>query len=64
MMRLRQTALENGITQFVAEVLPGNLSMLRLLREAGPTTSHYSQGEVEVYVDLSGQAQAGEPVQK
>ena len=53
MRRLRELALENGITEFVAEVLPGNTAMLRLLREAGPTDVRWAQGECEVYVDLT-----------
>lgn len=52
MQRLRALALENGITEFVAEVLPGNTPMFRLLREAGPTRVNVEGGECEVYVDL------------
>jgi RimJ/RimL family protein N-acetyltransferase len=52
MTHLRQAALAEGITEFVAEVLPGNLAMLRLLQEAGDATSRYQQGVVEVHVEL------------
>lgn len=52
MQRLRALALENGITEFVAEVLPGNTPMFRLLHKAGPTRVHARDGECEVYVDL------------
>ena len=53
MQRLRETAIANGITEFVAEVLPGNTAMLRLLREAGPTRVHFDQGVCEAYVNLT-----------
>jgi RimJ/RimL family protein N-acetyltransferase len=52
MVWLRQIALENGIKEFVAEVMPGNVAMLRLLREAGPTEVRTSQGESEARVRL------------
>jgi GNAT superfamily N-acetyltransferase len=52
MSRLRQIALENGIEQFIAEVIPGNIPMLRLLREAGPTEIRTSRGECEATVAL------------
>jgi RimJ/RimL family protein N-acetyltransferase len=52
MKRLRQIALANGVTAFVAEVLPGNTPMFHLLREAGPTALHVDRGECEVRVDL------------
>jgi GNAT superfamily N-acetyltransferase len=53
MERLRAIALANGITAFVAEVLPGNTAMLRLLREAGETQVHPQAGEWQVRVDLT-----------
>jgi GNAT superfamily N-acetyltransferase len=53
MRRLRGIALENGITQFLAEVLPGNTAMLHLLREAGATEVHFYPGELQVLVDLT-----------
>lgn len=53
MRRLRATALQNGITEFVAEVLPGNMPMLHLLHEAGPAEVHFDQGVCEVRVELT-----------
>jgi GNAT superfamily N-acetyltransferase len=53
MRRLRATALQNGITQFVAEVLPGNMPMLHLLHEVGPAEVHLDQGVYEVRVELT-----------
>lgn len=52
MRRLVDTARENGITEFVAEVLTGNAPMYRLLREAGPIETRGSGGVCEVRVDL------------
>jgi RimJ/RimL family protein N-acetyltransferase len=52
MALLREEALRNGITKFVAEVMPGNTPMFHLLSEAGQTTSRYESGECEVVVDL------------
>jgi ribosomal protein S18 acetylase RimI-like enzyme len=53
MGRLREIALQNGITEFVAEVLPGNTAALHLLRAAGSTEAHFEGGEVEARVDLT-----------
>jgi RimJ/RimL family protein N-acetyltransferase len=53
MKRIKALALQNGITEFVADVLPENAPMMRLLREAGPTTTRFSHGECVVHVDLS-----------
>ena len=53
MQRLKAAAVENGITQFVADVIPGNVPMFRLLESAGPIRSHFEQGECEVYVNLT-----------
>lgn len=50
--RLREHALKNGITQFVAEVLPYNTTMLRLLKQAGPTTTTFDCGVFRVTADL------------
>jgi len=53
LMRLiRQLALDNGITEFIAEVLPGNEAMFRLLRKAGSTRVQSQPGECQVYVKL------------
>ena len=57
MKRLREQALRNGITAFVALLLPRNERMLRLLRALGPTQIRAESGTVEVQVDIS-QAEA------
>ncbi len=53
MNRLRATALENGITKFVAELIPGNVRMIRLLEQCGTTEMRYSGGDCEVFVDFA-----------
>jgi len=53
MDRLRGTALEKGITDFVAEVLPTNTGMLRLLRQAGPIEVRREPDAWEVRVDMT-----------
>lgn len=66
MDRLKALALENGIDTFVAELIPGNVRMLRLLEHAGATKIHAEAGECEVWVSLSprhgASAQKSEPV--
>lgn len=52
MWRLRETALRNGINRFLAEVLPGNQAMVRLLEKAGKAEVRIVQGILEVKVDL------------
>ena len=52
MKRLREQALRNGITEFVAVMLPRNARMLRLLRAVGPTQLRAESGTVEVRVDI------------
>ena len=52
MKRLREVALQNGITEFIAEVLPGNIAALRLLHEAGSTRTHWDDGEIDVHVEI------------
>jgi GNAT superfamily N-acetyltransferase len=52
MQRLKRIALQNGITTFVAEVLPGNLPMIKLLDETGPTHTRFLAGVCEVRLDL------------
>jgi RimJ/RimL family protein N-acetyltransferase len=52
MKRLREQALRNGITEFVALMLPHNERMLRLLRAMGPTQIRAESGTVEVHVDI------------
>jgi RimJ/RimL family protein N-acetyltransferase len=51
--RLVMVALTNGITEFVAEILAGNVAMFRLMEELGPPRLHREHGEYQVYVDLS-----------
>jgi GNAT superfamily N-acetyltransferase len=53
MQRLTIVALENGISEFVADVLTGNIQMMRLLQETGPTTVTREGGESVVRVALS-----------
>jgi GNAT superfamily N-acetyltransferase len=53
MRRLRNIALQNGITELVGEVLPGNVAALRLLKDAGATRSVWHASAIEVHVDLS-----------
>lgn len=53
MRRLARTARENGITQFIAEVMPGNQAMLHLLQEAGAVDARLKNGVYEVHVTLS-----------
>jgi GNAT superfamily N-acetyltransferase len=58
MARLRAHALQNGITEFVAMVLPGNTPMLHLLEEAGQARVHTKGGLWEIHVDLLGSGTA------
>ncbi len=52
---LAHRALACGITTFVAEVLPGNARMLRLVHAGGwPTREQLSRGVVTVEMDLTG----------
>jgi GNAT superfamily N-acetyltransferase len=53
MKRLREQALRNGITEFVALLLPRNERMLRLLRAVGPTQIRVESGTVDVQVSIS-----------
>jgi RimJ/RimL family protein N-acetyltransferase len=47
--RLAAVALDAGITRFEAEVMPGNLAMLRVFAGAGyPVDSQYADGVVHV----------------
>jgi GNAT superfamily N-acetyltransferase len=52
MKRLREQPLRNGITEFVALLLPRNERMLRLLRAVGPTQIRAESGSVEVQVGI------------
>jgi len=53
MQHLAETARRNGISEFVAEVLPGNVPMLRLLQGLGPIRVRHDGGVDEVRVDLT-----------
>jgi GNAT superfamily N-acetyltransferase len=53
MQRLKRIALQNGITMFVAEVLPGNMPMIKLLNEAGPIHIRLAGGVCEIELDLA-----------
>jgi GNAT superfamily N-acetyltransferase len=52
MRRLREVALANGITTFVAEILPGNTAMVHLLDEAGESHVRFADGVMEATVML------------
>ncbi|HEX6735341.1 MAG TPA: GNAT family N-acetyltransferase [Azonexus sp.] len=52
---LATIASSDGITEFVAEVLPGNSGMLGVFRACGwPVSLHTEEGVVHVSVDLRG----------
>jgi RimJ/RimL family protein N-acetyltransferase len=53
MRMLRESALESGITELIADVLPENVAMFHLLREAGDARSVFQKGECVVSVDLT-----------
>lgn len=53
MGHLRNLAVANGVTVFVAEVLSDNIPMFRLLEKIGPTRRRYDRGSCEVEVDLT-----------
>lgn len=53
MRHLKERALENGIRRFVADVLPGNAPMLKLLEEAGPTKVEFDSCAYVVQVDIT-----------
>src|SRR5690625_411143 len=51
---LAAAARERGLHRFIAEVLPGNAAMIRVLREAGYQVSHeLEDGVVRVELDLA-----------
>lgn len=52
MDRIKALALEEGIDEFVAYVLPDNSRMLQLLQRTGPIKSHYDGGVYRVHLDL------------
>ncbi|MFC4061140.1 GNAT family N-acetyltransferase [Planomonospora corallina] len=51
---LAETARENGITRFVADVLPANQKMMAVLKQAGYTArSRFADGVVRMTLDLT-----------
>jgi RimJ/RimL family protein N-acetyltransferase len=58
MRHLRELALANGVTVFVAEVLSDNTAMFRLLNKVGPTRMRRDRGVCEVEVDITAHADA------
>jgi RimJ/RimL family protein N-acetyltransferase len=52
MRRLRDIALANGITRFVAEILPGNTAMVHLIEDAGESHVRFADGVLEATVKL------------
>jgi RimJ/RimL family protein N-acetyltransferase len=52
LLRLREHALENGITEFVAEIMPGNIPMFRLFKKLGETRTVFTDGVCEARVKL------------
>jgi RimJ/RimL family protein N-acetyltransferase len=61
MALLREHALKNGITELIADVLPENVPMFHLLREAGEARTVFQRGECVVSVDLTHPAAAVAP---
>jgi RimJ/RimL family protein N-acetyltransferase len=59
MQRLAATARENGITEFVAEVLPGNAPMFNLLDHVGRSATRFAGGQCEVHVQLAMDRESG-----
>jgi GNAT superfamily N-acetyltransferase len=53
MRHLRELALANGITMFVADVLTDNTPMVHLLEKVSTIRTHYDRGVCEVLVDLT-----------
>lgn len=54
MWRLADLALRNGITTLVAEILPGNVPMMRLMHEVGKVRTRFVPGGVmEVTVNVA-----------
>src|SRR5437588_7966412 len=62
MRHLRDLALANGITVFVADVLTENTSMVHLLEKVGTTRLHYDSGVCEVEVNLTTPAKDVSPI--
>jgi RimJ/RimL family protein N-acetyltransferase len=55
MRHLKDLAVANGVTTFVAEVLSDNVPMFHLLEKVGPARRRYDRGSCEVEVDLTAQ---------
>jgi RimJ/RimL family protein N-acetyltransferase len=53
MRHLKDLAVANGVTTFVAEVLSDNVPMFHLLEKVGPAHRRYDRGSCEVVVDLT-----------
>jgi RimJ/RimL family protein N-acetyltransferase len=53
MRRLRELALANGVTVFIAEVLADNVPMFHLLKQVGTAQTQFDHGVCEVHVDLT-----------
>jgi RimJ/RimL family protein N-acetyltransferase len=53
MRHLRELALANGITMFVADVLTDNTPMVHLLEKVDTTRTHYDRGVCQILVDLT-----------
>ena len=47
MTRLREYAVAHDVTEFVADVLPGNTAMIHLLRDTGPTECRLNRGVLQ-----------------
>jgi RimJ/RimL family protein N-acetyltransferase len=58
MRLLRELALANGVTEFVADVLSDNTPMFHLLQQTGTTRKRYDRGVCEVEVDLTAPVQS------
>jgi GNAT superfamily N-acetyltransferase len=52
MRRLRDVALANGITRFVAEIMPGNTAMVHLIEDVGESHVRFADGVLEATVEL------------
>jgi RimJ/RimL family protein N-acetyltransferase len=52
LFRLRDHAVENGITEFVAEILTCNTPMFKLLHELGEARTSYRAGVCEARISL------------
>lgn len=53
MCRLRDYAVAHNVSEFVAEVLPGNSPMVHLLRDTGPTECRLNRGVLQTRTRLT-----------